>query len=211
VLSNGMQDVFGDDLWAPEKALILGPCRVIAQEYPHLTCQSIDIAGHLDQQLSERLIAEAYSGADDAVIAYSGARRWTQSFTPLRLPELKKRPAKLREGGVYLQESTNETKIPFVLDAQTDAASRAKGGREAIVKVVNVSRAAQETEIKLNGAELGSSAEAIVLTSEKPEDENSLEQPTRVSPVEHKLACSGSVLQHTFPPNSVTILRLPLK
>jgi len=104
VVSNGMQDVTGDDLWSPEKALLLGPCRVIAQEYPHVSCQSIDIAlpAYDRKQLIERLITEAQADPDDAVIAYRGNRRWTQTFRPLRLPTLQKRPARLREGGVYL-------------------------------------------------------------------------------------------------------------
>ena len=49
-----------------------------------------------------RLIAEATVASDDAVIAYRGNRRWTQTFTPLRLPELKKTSRRLREGGVYI-------------------------------------------------------------------------------------------------------------
>ncbi len=104
VLSNGMQDVTGQDLWSPEKALLLGPCRVIAQEYPHITCRSIDLAlpTRDTKQLITRLIAEAKAETDDAVIAYRGSHRWSQTFTPLRLPELKKTPERLREGGVYI-------------------------------------------------------------------------------------------------------------
>jgi len=34
-----------------------------------------------------------------------------------------------REGGVYLHESTNDAKIPFILDPQSDADNRAKGIR----------------------------------------------------------------------------------
>ena len=103
VVSNGMQDVTGDDLWSPEKVLLLGLCRVITQEYPHIACQSIDVAlpAHNREQLITRLIAEANADPDDTVIAYRGNRRWIQTFTPLRLPELK-HPTRLREGGVYL-------------------------------------------------------------------------------------------------------------
>jgi non-ribosomal peptide synthase protein (TIGR01720 family) len=102
VVSNGMQDVTGDDLWAPEKALLLGPCRVISQEYPNVICRSIDVIVHDRKKLVARLIAEANSDSDETVIAYRGNRRWTQTFTPLRVPELKTHPVKLREGGVYL-------------------------------------------------------------------------------------------------------------
>ena len=107
VVSNGMQDVTGEDLWSPEKALLVGPCRVISQEYPHLTCRLIDLAlpareAHENKSLMARLIAEATVESDDAVIAYRGNRRWTQTFTSLRLPEKKEIPSRLREGGVYI-------------------------------------------------------------------------------------------------------------
>ncbi|HEY5909405.1 MAG TPA: alpha-L-arabinofuranosidase C-terminal domain-containing protein [Verrucomicrobiae bacterium] len=86
-------------------------------------------------------------------------------------------------------------------------ASREKNGGDLILKVVNASPDAQETEIKLTGARLGGTAKLTVLTSNDPQDENTLEQPTRVSPVEKTVSCAGSGLRHSFPGNSVTILR----
>ena len=79
------------------------------------------------------------------------------------------------------------------------------------MKIVNVSTTAQDTEIKLNGAKAASTATAIVLTSGHPEDENSLDEPAKVAPVTSQVTCSGSTLRHGFPPNSVTVLRLPLR
>ena len=76
---------------------------------------------------------------------------------------------------------------------------------------MNVAREAQPTTLKFNGAGLGSGATALVLTSERPQDENSLDEPTKVAPVKQRLESNGSVLQHTFPPNSVTVLRVPLQ
>jgi alpha-L-arabinofuranosidase len=87
-------------------------------------------------------------------------------------------------------------------------ASRGRNGREAILKVVNVSRVAQDTEINLRGAKPIRYAQATVLASDQPEDENSLEQPTKVVPITRTLSCAGTQLRHTFPPNSVTVLRL---
>jgi alpha-L-arabinofuranosidase len=64
-------------------------------------------------------------------------------------------------------------------------ASRRERTREIILKVVNVSDRAQETEVRLSGAcRLASRAKVITLTSDSPDDENSLENPTRVAPVE---------------------------
>jgi alpha-L-arabinofuranosidase len=86
------------------------------------------------------------------------------------------------------------------------SASRAASG-EVILKVVNASREPQDTEVRLTGAS-AASATAITLASDKPEDENSLDQPTKVAPKTTTLAGSGSTLRHTFPANSVTVLKL---
>ena len=87
-------------------------------------------------------------------------------------------------------------------------ATKSNDGRRLIIKAVNVSREPQEAQINVDGAKLKSSGTAIVLKSENPQDENSLDQPSKVSPVTTQLSCPGSSLRHTFPPNSVTVLRL---
>ena len=38
-----MQSVSGQEELCPHKATILGACKVIGQEYPNITCHSIDI------------------------------------------------------------------------------------------------------------------------------------------------------------------------
>jgi alpha-N-arabinofuranosidase len=90
-------------------------------------------------------------------------------------------------------------------------ASLAKRANEVILKVVNVSAVDQETDLQFEGANVRHTATAIVLASEKPEDENTLEQPTRVKPVTLKLDNAGAAFRHTFPANSVTVLRLKLQ
>jgi alpha-L-arabinofuranosidase len=49
---------------------------------------------------------------------------------------------------------------------------------------------------------------AMVMTSEKATDENTLGNPTKVSPVTTTIDLDGPVFHHRFPPNSVTILRI---
>jgi alpha-L-arabinofuranosidase len=90
-------------------------------------------------------------------------------------------------------------------------ASLAKRANEVILKVVNVSAADQATDLQLEGAKILPAATATVLASDKPEDENTLEQPTRVKPVTRKLNGAGAAFRHTFPANSVTVLRLKLQ
>jgi alpha-L-arabinofuranosidase len=80
---------------------------------------------------------------------------------------------------------------------------------EAILKVINVTDKAQETEIVLDGDnEISSTAKVIVLTSEKATDENSLDNPTKVSPVETTINNVGHVFRHIFPPNSVNVMQI---
>jgi non-ribosomal peptide synthase protein (TIGR01720 family) len=110
VVSNNMQKVFDDEQIVPEKALILGACRVIHQEYPNVTCQSIDIASPSGSvalegeatPLINQLLAEIKGTTRDIITAYRGQQRWVQTFDQIHLPAQPGRPARLREQGVYL-------------------------------------------------------------------------------------------------------------
>jgi alpha-L-arabinofuranosidase len=90
-------------------------------------------------------------------------------------------------------------------------ASRANRSREVILKVVNTSHDVQETDIQLGGANLGRTGTAITLSSNAPEDENSLDQPLKVAPVKRSVDLTGSGFRYGFPGNSVTVLRLPVR
>lgn len=106
VVSKGLQDVTGRESFSPEKTTILAACKVIPQEYPHITCRSIDtdlpssdsVAG---EELFEQLVAEVIGKSRDLVVAYRGRKRWLETFVPLRLKSSASR-SKVREGGVYL-------------------------------------------------------------------------------------------------------------
>ena len=87
-----------------------------------------------------------------------------------------------------------------------------KTADEVILKVVNSANNVQETDIHLAGVkEIQPSATAIVLTSEKSTDENTLENPAKVVPVTQSLNNAGKDFRHKFPANSVTVLRLKIK
>jgi acyl transferase domain-containing protein len=105
VVSNGMQEVAGEGVPAPLKALLLGPCRVLPREYPNLRCRSIDVV--LPSQddgapLVERLVAEIHPEAPDDVVAYRGRERFVEDFARLRLDPADSGALPLRENGVYL-------------------------------------------------------------------------------------------------------------
>ena len=105
----------------------------------------------------------------------------------------------------------HDVKLAAELKPLYAVASLAKRANEVILKVVNVSAADQETDLRLEGAKVRPTATAIVLASDKPEDENTLDQPTKVKPVTRTLNNAGAAFRHTFPANSVTVLRLKLQ
>jgi hypothetical protein len=43
VISNGLQSVTENEILCPEKATLLGPLKVISQEYSNINCRSIDV------------------------------------------------------------------------------------------------------------------------------------------------------------------------
>jgi acyl transferase domain-containing protein/acyl carrier protein len=107
VVSNQLHDLTGAEPLRPEQATLLGPCKVIPQEYPQISCQMIDITlpqlgTRQTSTLIEQLLAEVATGAADGVVAYRGDRRWVQRFAPLPLTEAVEADQALRENGVYL-------------------------------------------------------------------------------------------------------------
>ncbi len=106
VLTNHMHDVMGEAGRCPEKALVLGPVKVIPQEFPHITCRCVDVVvpepgSPQTAPLIEQMLTELRSDAPDTLVAYRGPHRWTQCFEPVRL-EAGQPGARLRQQGVDL-------------------------------------------------------------------------------------------------------------
>ena len=106
VISNHLQMVTGDETLCPEKATLLGPCRVIPSEYPDITCRNIDIVlpdSEVKEILIEQLLSEIITKPSDSIsiIAYRNNQRWVSTFEAMRL-EKNHSTSKLREKGVYL-------------------------------------------------------------------------------------------------------------
>jgi acyl transferase domain-containing protein len=107
VVSNNMQNVTGEESLCPEKATVLGPCKVIPQEYPNLTCRSVDVVvpqsgTRNERKLIDQLWDELQAKSSELVIAYRGNHRWVQTFEPVRWDKALKETPRLRERGVYL-------------------------------------------------------------------------------------------------------------
>ena len=91
-------------------------------------------------------------------------------------------------------------------------ASRNHRTREVILKVVNVSDKAVESEIRLQGVRsVQPAGKVIQLTSDTLDDENSLDNPTRVAPVESTLRGVAPQFRYTFPKHSLTVIVLKEK
>jgi non-ribosomal peptide synthase protein (TIGR01720 family) len=107
VVTTNVHDVTGDENLCPEKATVLGPCKVIPQEYPNINCSSVDIVidsaqTHLSEKLIDNLITELTLQQTNEIVAYRGFHRWVQSFEAIPLDDCIAGKNKLREGGVYL-------------------------------------------------------------------------------------------------------------
>ncbi|RKI00217.1 type I polyketide synthase [Corallococcus sp. AB038B] len=106
-VTNRMQ-ALGDEAPNPELATVLGPVRVIPQEYGHLSAKAVDVrlppsGSWQETALVEALLSEAATPSKlETVIAYRGGARWVQHFehVPADAPRAAQLP--LRDGGVYL-------------------------------------------------------------------------------------------------------------
>jgi alpha-L-arabinofuranosidase len=89
------------------------------------------------------------------------------------------------------------------------SASRDDITGDIIVKIVNASYNSLETLIEFKGTgNLTGNGNAIVLSSESPLDENTLEEPMKVSPKTENIKFPGTILKRSYPGNSLTVIRL---
>lgn len=89
------------------------------------------------------------------------------------------------------------------------SASMDARANEVILKVVNTAAAPKEARVNLAGAgRIGRGGKAFVLASPDLKAENSLAEPTKIAPVERPLSVSAAEFNHTFAPQSLTVLRV---
>ena len=80
---------------------------------------------------------------------------------------------------------------------------------EFIIKAINLGSDAVSAQLKLSNVyPLSHNAHVTVLKSSDLADNNSLENPMRIQPVESSMSISGNDFSHEFPPYSLTVLRL---
>ena len=102
LVSNRLQQVGGEAIHHPERAVLMGPARVVTREIPSITCRAIDL-GHEDRdaaQAARLLIAEALV-EDKRNAVYRNGERFAEALEPFNLATRTER-RKLRHNGVYL-------------------------------------------------------------------------------------------------------------
>lgn len=86
-------------------------------------------------------------------------------------------------------------------------ASLDKETGEVIVKLANTSMLKTTARVHVNGL-TPTTARVIRLTSASGNDENSLEEPTKVYPTEQQLSPEDGVVEVTLPASSLNIIRM---
>ncbi|MGE5341854.1 MAG: SDR family NAD(P)-dependent oxidoreductase [Candidatus Omnitrophota bacterium] len=104
VISDHMHDITGSERVYPLKATLLGPVKIIPQEFSHITCKSIDILlrNETDDLLIDQLLMELSHESAESVIALRGAYRWIPNFEAVRLDRSLEPNPRLNDAGVYL-------------------------------------------------------------------------------------------------------------
>jgi amino acid adenylation domain-containing protein len=106
IVTSEIQQVTGTEQLCPEKVTALGVSKVIQQEYPNVSCRSIDIvwpasSAWQSEKLVDQLISEIAALSSERTVAFRGNHRWVQDFEAIRLTEVKDK-SRLRQQGVYL-------------------------------------------------------------------------------------------------------------
>jgi len=105
-VTNNMYSISGEEESKPEKATIIGPCKVIPREYTEISCQSIDVilpelGSAAGKKLIEAIIGEITAKEPEFIVALRGSNRWLQTYESFKI-EVPESTNLAREGATYL-------------------------------------------------------------------------------------------------------------
>jgi alpha-N-arabinofuranosidase len=145
----------------------------------------------------------------------------THSETPIHF---ERKPGSIDEGRWYdVKVSIEGSRVRCYLDGKLvhdiDApapkidrvfavASRDEESGDTILKVVNPTDEAADIRLELSGARSGDAVCRVIQLSGEPDAENSIEYPKRVAPQESEATIRPTDDTRTFPPHSLTVLRI---
>lgn len=108
VVSSALHRVRGEARLRPEQATLLGPVKVIPQEYPRVSCRALDLpalgeSSHM-AELVDVVLAEATGASSDRerVLAVREGERWVRGYETARLDSPGAEGLAIRQEGVYL-------------------------------------------------------------------------------------------------------------
>lgn len=103
----------------------------------------------------------------------------------------------------------HEVKLP-PLPSLVSVATLEKETKTIILKVVNTTQHEEKTALNIQGANVKNEAEILQLTGD-PMGRNTFADPEKIVPVAKQLTFSlGGPLVYSFPPNSITVMRLKI-
>lgn len=101
VVTRQLQSVDGEQIIGPERATLIGPSKVIAQEYPEVASVAIDVVGS-PTDMATAVVAELGALPIEPVVAWREGQRHVQAFEARRLEAEGPVLPLLKTGGVYL-------------------------------------------------------------------------------------------------------------
>jgi len=101
VATRQLQSVDGEQIVGPERATLIGPSKVIAQEYPEVASVAIDVAGS-PADMAAAVVAELGVLPVEPVVAWRDGQRHVQAFEARRLEAEGLVLPLLKTSGVYL-------------------------------------------------------------------------------------------------------------
>jgi acyl transferase domain-containing protein/acyl carrier protein len=105
VITNRAWTVCGQEPIIPDKATVLGPLKVIPQEFPTLDTCLLDVeftGSEENPDLPDRILTEVVTNQSEPVVAFRGDYRWIQHFEPVHLEPAPQEKRWLRPRGCYL-------------------------------------------------------------------------------------------------------------
>ncbi|MDE9539676.1 type I polyketide synthase [Xenorhabdus bovienii] len=105
-VTNNIFSIADEKLYSPEKALLIGPARVLYHEYSEVQCHliDIDVFSHISlENIAQYLIAESHILTHGSLVAYRGCHRWEEDYQAIHLtPHNADQIITLKDDGVYL-------------------------------------------------------------------------------------------------------------
>ena len=102
IVTAGLHSVSGEECVHPERAVVLGPVRVISKELPGIRCRNVDLSRSPNPiEAARQIITEAATSSTAPVVAFRDSGRWIESFESAPVADSAS-GIKLREKGTYL-------------------------------------------------------------------------------------------------------------